>query len=269
MDARGNKPRDVGHVDHQERADAVGDRGHPLEVPEPRVGRRAGHDQLRTDLLRGGLESVVVDALRALLDAVRVDLVELPGEVHRRAMGEVAAVGEVHAQDPVARLEDAEVGGHVGLCARVGLDVDVLGAREERERPLDGQVLRHVHELAAAVVALPREALRVLVGEPRALRLEDRRVHVVLAGDQLDLVALAVTLPDHRVPQRGIDVGEPSPAEPCRRRVRHAWTSLPERGVRPFVGAIFPRSAARLTAGSARSRPRRWRRPGGSVAPRW
>ena len=87
------------------------------------------------------LEGVVVDPLGLLVDAVRVDLVQPAREVDRRAVGEVAAVGEVHAQDPVARLEDAEVGGHVGLGAGVRLDVDVLGAREQRQRALAGRAL--------------------------------------------------------------------------------------------------------------------------------
>ena len=121
-------------------------------------------------------------------------------------MGQVAAVGEVHAHDPVARLEDAEVGGHVGLRARVRLDVDVLGAREEGERTLLGEPLGDVDELAAAVVALAGQALGVLVGQPRALRFHHGRGHVVLAGDQLDLVVLAAALADHRLPEDGVDV---------------------------------------------------------------
>ena len=75
-------------------------------------------------------------------------------------MGEVAAVGEAHAQDPVAVLEDGEVGGHVGLRARVRLDVDELGAREERQGALLGEALDDVDVLAAAVVALARAGPR-------------------------------------------------------------------------------------------------------------
>ena len=55
MDARRDEAGDVGHVDEQQRADAVGDRRHPLEVEDPRVGGRAGHDHLRANL--GGLAS--------------------------------------------------------------------------------------------------------------------------------------------------------------------------------------------------------------------
>ena len=113
-------------------------------------------------------------------------------------------MSEAHAQDPVAGLEHGEVGGHVRLSAGVGLDVDVLGAREQRQGALLCQPLHHVHVLAAAVVALPGQALRVLVGEPRALRLEHRRERVVLAGDELDLPVLPVALGDHRRPQLGV-----------------------------------------------------------------
>jgi hypothetical protein len=83
-----------------------------------------------------------------------MDLVEASGEVEGHAMGQVAAVGQVHAHDPVARFEDAEVGRHVGLRARVRLDIHVLGARVEGERTVLGESLGDVHELAAAVVAL-------------------------------------------------------------------------------------------------------------------
>ena len=56
---------------------------------------------------------------------------------------------------------------------------------------LDRQRLGDVDELAAAVVALARIALGVLVGHHRALRLEHRPRDDVLGGDQLDLVLLA------------------------------------------------------------------------------
>ena len=98
-------------------------------------------------------------------------------------------------------FEDAEVGGHVGLGARVRLDVDVLGAGEEGEGALLGEPLGDVDELAAAVVALAGQAFGVLVGQPRALGFHDRGGGVVLAGDQLDLVVLAAPFGEHRLPE--------------------------------------------------------------------
>ena len=42
MDAGRDETRDVGHVDEQDRPDAVGDGRHALEVPGPRIGARPG-----------------------------------------------------------------------------------------------------------------------------------------------------------------------------------------------------------------------------------
>ena len=77
-------------------------------------------------------------------------------------MCQVAAVGKVHAQHSVARLEDGHVDGLVGLGAGVRLHVHVLGV-EEFLGALDGQRFAHVHELASAVIALAGQALGVFV----------------------------------------------------------------------------------------------------------
>ena len=104
-------------------------------------------------------ELVVVDALVFLAHAVGHDVEVLAREVQRVAVREVAAVGEVHAQDRVAGLEHRQVDGHVRLRAGVRLHVGVLGA-EQRLRAVDGQRLDDVDVLAAAVVAPARDSLR-------------------------------------------------------------------------------------------------------------
>ena len=138
-------------------------------------------------------------------------------------------MGEVHAEDPVARLEDAEVGGHVGLGARMGLDVDVLGARVERQRPLLGEQLGDVDELAAAVVALAGQALGVLVRQPAALGLHDGGGDVVLARDQLDVVVLAAALALHRRPELRVDLGDGLERKAARLGDGHRVALLPGR----------------------------------------
>ena len=124
---------------------------------------------------------------------------------------EVAAVGEVHAEDGVAGLEQREVHGHVRLRAGVRLHVGVLGA-EELLGALDRQRLGHVDELAAAVVALARVAFGVLVGQHRSGGLEHGLADEVLGRDELEAALLAV----HFVRDGGGDLrvglGERSPA---------------------------------------------------------
>ena len=75
-------------------------------VDDPRVGGGAGDDHLRAGARPGEVaDLVVVDALVARRHAVGDEVVERAAGVDRRAVGEVAAVVEAHAQDRVARLE--------------------------------------------------------------------------------------------------------------------------------------------------------------------
>ena len=89
-------------------------------------------------------------------------------------MGQVPAVVEAHREHGVAGLEERLVHREVGARARVGLDVGVRRA-EQGLRPLPGQVLDLVDDPVPAVVAGPRVALRVLVGEDRSGGGEHRR----------------------------------------------------------------------------------------------
>ena len=70
-------------------------------------------------------------------------------------------------------IEHGEVDGHVRLGARVRLHIAVVGA-EERLRAGDGERLDLVDELASAVVALARIALRVPVRRHGPDGLEER-----------------------------------------------------------------------------------------------
>ena len=66
-------------------------------------------------------------------------------------MGQVTAVGQTHAHDGVAGLQQGEVNRRVGLGAGMGLYVGMLRAEEDL-CPIPGQILHHVHIFASAVV---------------------------------------------------------------------------------------------------------------------
>ena len=189
----------------------LADRADPLEVDHARVGARADHDHLRLVLVRQPLELVVVDPLVVLAHAVGDDLVELAGEVQRMAVRQVAAVRQVHAEDRVARLQQREIHRHVRLRARVRLHVGVLGA-EQLLGPRDRQRLGDVDELAAAVVALARIPLGVLVGQHRAGRLQHGLADEVLRGDQLEAGVLPVLLVADGLGDLRVGRGERAPA---------------------------------------------------------
>ena len=73
---------------------------------------------------------------------------------------------------------------------------------------VDRELLGDVDLLAAAVVALARVALGVLVGEHRAGRVEHRLGHEVLRGDHLERALLARELALEHLGDLGVDVGE-------------------------------------------------------------
>ena len=186
MTARGNQARDMRHVHHQQRSHVVGNGAEPFVVHGPRIGARSRHDEPRAVFAGKFGQGVVVDGLRFLRHAIGHDVVKPSREVHRTSHGQVAAVGEVHSEIGVAGLEDREVDRHVGLGARVRLDIHVLRP-EEFPCPLHRQALHHVHVLAAAVVALAGITLGVLVGHEGALGFQNSLAHDVLGSDQLQV----------------------------------------------------------------------------------
>ena len=171
MQPGGHQSRKMRHVDHEIGADGVGDLAEAREVDDARIGRAAGDDHRGLVLLRKFLDLVVVDAVVVLAHAVLHGVEPLAGQVRRRAMGQVPAMGERHAEDRVARLDQREHHRLVGLAARMRLHVGE-GAVEQALGAVDGELLDDVDILAAAVIAPARIAFGIFVGEQRTGGLE-------------------------------------------------------------------------------------------------
>ncbi len=100
-------------------------------------------------------------------------------------------MGQVHAQDRIARFQDRKIGRHVGGAARVGLNVGVVRP-EQGLGPFDGEFFRDIHLVAAAIVALAGIAFGVFIGHYRAHRVHDRGRAEILRRDQFQAIALPV-----------------------------------------------------------------------------
>ncbi|KAG1438343.1 hypothetical protein G6F57_019892 [Rhizopus arrhizus] len=159
VDASGDQAGHVGHVDEQVGTDLVGDGAEARPVDHLRVGREAGHDHLRLVLQRQALDFVVIDQA-LVVHSVLHGVEQLAGSIHLGTVGEVAAVGQAHAEDGVARQQQGEVPGLVGLRAAVRLHVGVVRTEQLLEA-VNGQLLGDVHVFAAAVVALARFSLAI------------------------------------------------------------------------------------------------------------
>ena len=182
---------EMGHVHHQIRAHFICDFTEPLEVPDAAIGGAAGDDQLRLVLAGLGGDGVHVQKLVLAPHAIGHRLEPFAAHVDGRAMGQMPARRQIQPHESIARIEQRQKHRLVHLAAGIGLDIGKARA-EQRLGPFDGQGFDHIGIFAAAVIALARIAFGIFVGQHRALGFQHRFGNDVLAGDQFDLVALAV-----------------------------------------------------------------------------
>ena len=161
-------------------------------VDHLRIRGEPGDHHLRLVFEGEALDLVVIDQA-FVVDPVLHRVEQLAADVDLGPVGQVAAVGQRHAEDGVARIEQGEVDRLVGLRTGVRLHVGVVGTEQLLEA-VDGQLLGDVHVFAATVVTLARVAFGVLVGQLAALRFHHPRAAVVLRRDQLHVVFLAAVL---------------------------------------------------------------------------
>ena len=122
-------------------------------------------------------------------------------------MGQVPAVGQVHAHDGVARFEQAQEDRKVSLCAGVGLNVG-MSCAEEFFDPIDGNLFNLIDKFAAAVVALRGQAFRIFVRQDRALRLHYCWRGEVFAGNEFKMIALTIEFLADESGDRGVMFGK-------------------------------------------------------------
>jgi hypothetical protein len=156
-------------------------------------------------LARERLDLLVVDQPVVRMHAILKRLEQFAGEIDLGAMREMAAVIQAHAEDGIAGRKQRQIHRRVGLRARVRLHVGIVGS-EQLLGAIDRELFGDVDEFAAAVVALARIAFRVLVGQHRALRLQDPRTGVILRSDQFDVIFLTRALAIERTLQFGVEI---------------------------------------------------------------
>src|ERR1700733_15628059 len=130
MNTASDKACEVCHVDHEIRSDFIGDGAHAREVELARVSATATYDHLWFLAFGYGFELVVVNGFGVFAYLVANDSVEFAGEIQLVAVGKMAAVSEIEAEDAVSWRGQSHVSGGVGLGAGGGLDVDVIGVQQ-------------------------------------------------------------------------------------------------------------------------------------------
>ena len=210
VDACGDKPGVVRHINHQKGADAMRNLGKALEINLEGISRSPGHDELGLGFLGKALDFIVVD-LFVFSEAVGHAVEELAGEIKVHAVREVAAVGKTHAHEGVALIENRHKDRDIGLSARMRLHVyghlNARGFAEEFLCAGNGNALDFVDELAAAVVTLAGIAFGVLVGELTALGRHHGRRSIVFACNHFDVLFLTLHFVFDVLPDFGVGDG--------------------------------------------------------------
>ena len=163
MHARGDQAGDVRHVDHRSAPTSSAIAAKAREVEHARIGRAAGDDQLRLDARwpapRPRRSRSAGRAAHAVADRPRSTC----PRSSRRAVGQMAAVGERMPR----RCRRAAAAPGTRRCSPAPRCAAGRwrGAAEQLLGAVDRQLLGDVDEFAAAVVAPARIALGVLVGQ--------------------------------------------------------------------------------------------------------
>ncbi|MNV59091.1 hypothetical protein D3C71_1514930 [compost metagenome] len=124
------------------------------------------------------------------------EIVQEAGSVNRAAVRQMAAVGQVHAEHSIARIEGGQIHGHIRLRAGMRLHIDVV-CSEQLLRTVAGKILNDVDILTAAVVALAGIAFGIFIREDGAHSFHNGFTDDILRSDQLDIRLLAFQFQSH------------------------------------------------------------------------
>ena len=198
-----DKTCNVRHIDHQHSAVAMSNFGQLFKIDSTGIGGGTGHKHLGAHL--GNLlgKAGVVNAAIFGRDAIGNEIIVFAAHIDRGTVGQVPALGKIHAHDGIAQIQQRKIDGQVGLCAGVGLHVCILGTKQ-LAGTVNGNLLDLIHKLAAAVIAVTGITLGIFVGQYAAHSGHNGGGNNIFAGDQLNVLALAGQFAAHGGAQFGI-----------------------------------------------------------------
>ena len=147
---------------------------------------------------------VVIYKPGLLRNAVVKHIEVFAGYVYRRPVRKMPAVGKIHAEDGVARIQKRKEYGKISARSAVRLNICVFRA-EKLFCTFPRDVFDLVYLLAAAVIAVIGIALRIFVREYRSGCGKDRLAHDILACDKLNVPLFALQFAFDRACKLAVD----------------------------------------------------------------
>ena len=232
----GNQTGNVGDVCQQVSPNLIGDAAESSPIWHPRVGSVTGYDHFRRTFPRNPSDLIVVQAFCDRVDRVMEGIVKQTGTVDGRAMGQVAAMQQIHSQNVIARFNQGGIDRRVGRCARKRLHVhpQVVCAKiicsEQLSSAALGQCFHNVdifHAFVIALIAMTAVAAELIgviqnfflrlgagfgsgiafgvnIGEGRTQKLAYRQRSCALTGDHNQAAGLALSFKICQLLQIGV-----------------------------------------------------------------
>jgi hypothetical protein len=182
----------VGHIHHKNGANVFGYLGKAFKINRQRVGAGTGNDEFWPGFMGLAFHCVIVNGFIGV-QSITHDIEPFSTHVQGHAMGQVAPFCQTHPHDGVTGLQERQKHRFIRRCATVGLDIGRLGAKN-LFYPVDGKLLGNIDKLTTPVVAFAGVSLGVLVGQLGSLCGHHCGRSVVFAGNQFNVVLLALIL---------------------------------------------------------------------------
>lgn len=115
----------------------------------------------------------------------------IAGDIDRAAVGQMSAIGQIHAHDCIAGLQQAIIHSKVCLGTGMRLYIDMIRA-EQFLCTVDSQLFHLIHIFAAAIVPFSRIPFRIFVGQHTSLCFHDRIADNIFRCDHFQFVSLTI-----------------------------------------------------------------------------
>ena len=158
VDATGDETGNVRHISHQKYfvagflTDGFTDFSDASKIGNFHKGGVANQDEFREMLKREAFELIIVN-IAVFGNAIADKVINMSAQGDFGTVSEMTAGWERHAKYGVARFEPGKVNCVVGLGARMGLDIGVVGM-EEFASPLNGEAFDAVNVGLPTVIAI-------------------------------------------------------------------------------------------------------------------
>ena len=121
----------------------IGNGAEAVPVNHAGISREPGHNHFGLMFLRQGLHLVIINLASGVVQAVLHRAVQATGKTHLGPVGQVTTIGQTHAQDGVAGLQQGHIHCGVGLGPGVRLYIGIVRL-EQGFGAGDGQLFHRI-----------------------------------------------------------------------------------------------------------------------------